>query len=144
MQQAAPHSRLQASNLGLAAPKHHGTNGRTGPASGGSCLCLSLISDAMRLETSSTFQLASLQNLGLASFWLVSVPCLLPACSCSWPLASCPSCPLFSDALALLSAGVGGYTNSFKHRHVQCMINDTCMILVGHTRREIVHLQLHT
>jgi hypothetical protein len=43
----------------------------------------------------------------LPRWFLVLAACLFPRLSV--PLASCPSCPLYSDAPPLLSARVGGY-----------------------------------
>ena len=52
-------------NLGLAAPKLHGTKVRTKPSTDG-CECLMSLSEATRIS-SSKFQLASPQNLGFTA-----------------------------------------------------------------------------
>ena len=92
----------------------------------------------------------------LCSYLLLSFSSLLSS-SCRLPLAllvlaanllPCPSCPLFSDALPLLSAGVGGYCITLRCVALHCIALRCgvlhCVALHCTTLRNIIILQYNT
>jgi hypothetical protein len=93
-------------NLGLATAKHHGTEGRIVPSANG-CLCLTLLSERTRNYSSSLWYLVA-SGIVLSGFLASCAgPCFLLVLHA---LASCfLACPFFSNALPLLSPGVGGF-----------------------------------